>query len=253
MIPDASGTIQSNDIWLDWLLHRRHGDDPAYEPIVRGMVDKIRNRVLDGAGPLDEKTLIDVGAGDGEIAFGAIERAGRSLTAILIDISKPLLHHAEKRSIELGLRDRCTFIETSAEQLDGVADVSADILTSRAVLAYILDKPAAIAQFLRVLKRGGRVSIAEPIYRDDAVHLAAFSNYLSSANADTILSPLKLLQRCRIAQLPSTPEDIQSNPLTNFTERDLAMFFQQAGFEDIHLESHLDIDTPGFRSPGRPS
>jgi ubiquinone/menaquinone biosynthesis C-methylase UbiE len=241
MIPDASATSPSGDLWSDWLLHRRHGGDPAHEPFVRGLVDQIRNRVLDGAGPLEDKTLIDVGAGDGTVTFGAFERAGSSLRAILVDISKPLLQHSEKRSIELGLRDRCTFLETSAERLDGVADACADALTSRAVLAYIADKPIAIAQFLRVLKPGGQVSIAEPIYRDDAVHLAAFSNYLSSQSAEAIPAPLKLLHRCRIAQLPSTIEEIQSNPLTNFSERDLAVFFQQAGFDDIHLEFHLDI------------
>jgi ubiquinone/menaquinone biosynthesis C-methylase UbiE len=241
MSHDPPDTRHSTDLWSEWLLHRRHGDDPTYEPVVRRLVDRIRNRVLDGAGSFDDKTLIDVGAGDGNITFGAFERASGSMRAILVDISKPLLQHAEQRAIELGLRDRCTFLETSAERLDGVADTSADVLTTRAVLAYVPDKAAAIANFLRVLKPGGRVSIAEPIYSDDAAHLAAFSNYLSSCPVEAVSTPLRLLHRCRIAQLPSTLVEIQNNPLTNFSERDLALSFQRAGFDEIHLEFHLDI------------
>jgi ubiquinone/menaquinone biosynthesis C-methylase UbiE len=204
-------------------------------------VEQIRDRVLDGAGSFEGKTLIDVGAGDGTITFGAFERAGGSMLAILVDISKPLLQHAEQRAAELGLRDRCTFLETSAERLDGVADASADVLTTRAVLAYVPDKAAAIANFMRVLKPGGRVSIAEPIYRDDAVHLAEFSNLLPSSTPETIPEPVRLLHRCRCAQLPHTVEEIQNNPLTNFSERNLAVFFQSAGFDFIHLEFHIDI------------
>jgi SAM-dependent methyltransferase len=152
-----------------------------------------------------------------------------------------LLQRAEQRALELGLRDRCTFVETPAEQLDGIADASADVLATRAVLAYVPDKAAAVGQFFRVLKPGGRISIAEPIYRDDAINLAAFSNFLLTPAADTIPVQVKLLHRCRVAQLPSTLEEIQNDPLTNFSERDLAMLFQRAGFEEIHLEFHIDI------------
>jgi arsenite methyltransferase len=185
--------------------------------------------------------LIDVGAGDGLIVFGAFKRLGPSLKVILVDPSNALLSCAEQRAIELGVVDSCTFIQTSAERLDGVADESADLLTTRSVLVYVADKAAAAGQFHRVLKPGGRLSIAEPIYRDEAVHLAAFTNLLKSQTENNFPPPIRHLQRCRTAQLPSTMEEIQNSPLTNFTERDLIAIFQKAGFIDIHLELHIDI------------
>jgi ubiquinone/menaquinone biosynthesis C-methylase UbiE len=240
MTIDAPEPSQS-DVWSEWLLRRRNGNDPEEECAIRRKVERFRDRVLDGAGPLSGKTLLDVGAGDGLIAFGAFARAGPTMKAILADVSMPLLKRAEQRAGECGVQERCTFLNTSAEQLEGVADASADVVTTRAVLAYVEDKAAAARQFHRVLKPGGRVSIAEPINRDEAVHLAAFSSFLLSAAAGTVSALAMLQHRCRAALLPSTPEEIQRNPLTNFSERDLITFFQSAGFVDIHLEFHIDV------------
>jgi len=244
MTADQSDPSHS-DQWSDWLLWRRHGGDPGHEPVVRTMVDRIRDRVLDGAGLLPGlppcMVLVDVGAGDGLIPFGAFDRVGHSLQAVLVDISGPLLARAEERAVERGVRDRCTFLETSAELLTGVADASADVVTCRAVIAYVSDKEAAIRSFHRILKPNGRVSLAEPINRDEAVNVAAFANFLLTPAAERVSPAARLLHRCRQAQLPSTLEEIQNDPLTNFTERDLVMLFQKAGFDEIHLELHIDV------------
>ncbi len=205
------------------------------------MVQRIRDRALDGARLAAGITLVDVGTGDGLIAFGAFERLGPSLHAVLTDVPGPLLRVAEEFAVAVGVRKHCTFIQTSAERLDGVADESADVVTTRAVLVYVADKVAAVRQIHRVLKPGGRISIAEPIYQDDAAQLAALTNVLNSRPADATTAPARLLQRCRAAQLPSSMAEIQGNPLTNFSERDLVVLFQRAGFPEVHLELHIDV------------
>ncbi len=234
-----------SDQWSDWLLNRRHGGDASHEPVVQSIVERIRDRVLDGAalrpGLPPGTVLVDVGAGDGLITFGAFERVGRSLHSVLVDVSVPLLARAEQHAVEQGVRDRCTFLKTSAELLAGVADASADVVTCRAVLAYVADKEAAIRSFHRVLKPGGRVSLAEPINRDEAVNAAAFANFLLTPAAARVSPAARLLHRCRHAQLPATLEEIQHDPVTNFTERDLVMLFQKVGFDEIHLELHIDV------------
>jgi arsenite methyltransferase len=229
------------DIWSDWLLGRRHGNDPDYATVMKGMVERIRDRVLDGAALQPGMVLVDVGAGDGLITFGAFERVGPTLRAILADVSIPLLSAAQKRSVVCGVRNRCIFLHTEAEQLDGVADASADVVVTRAVLAYVADRHAAARQFHRVLKPGGRISIAEPIYQQHAVNLAALTTHLQNKAVEPGNRHARLLQRCMSAQLPSTLADIQKNLLTNFSEKDMIVWFQKAGFNDIHLELHIDI------------
>ena len=208
--------------------------------MVRVIVDAIRDRVLDGAMLSPGQVLVDVGAGDGLIAFGAFERVGPSLQAIFTDISAPLLERAEQRAAERGLREQCSFLRTPVEELVGVNDQSADVVTSRAVLAYVADKQKALAQFYRVLKPGGRISIGEPINRDDAMNLAALTRYLELQPNDEANAPARLFQRWRAAQLPSTKEEILRNPLTNFTERDLIKLCRLVGFRQIHLELHIN-------------
>src|SRR5882724_11352423 len=152
----------SRDVWSDWLLGRRFGGDPDYAIVVRGEVDRIRDRLLGGAALKAGMTLVDVGSGDGTIAFEAIARIGPSLRVVFTDLSAPLLEICKVRAASLGVAAQCTFRNGSAERLDGVDDAVADVVTCRAVLAYVADKPAAMAEFYRVLKPGGRISISEP-------------------------------------------------------------------------------------------
>jgi hypothetical protein len=109
------------------------------------------------------------------------------------------------------------------------------------VLAYIAHKEAAVKQFRRVLKPGGRISIGEPILRDDAMQLAALTRHLETQPVDEKNLQSRFHQRWKAAQLPSVTEEILNNPLTNFTERDLVTLCQYAGFGDIHLELHIDV------------
>lgn len=229
------------DMWSNWLLGRRHGNDPNYAPVMKRMVERIRDIVLERAALQPGMLLIDVGAGDGLITFGAFERVGPTLRAVLADVSMPLLRIAEERAVENGVRDRCIFLHTGAEQLDGVADATADVVITRAVLAYVADRSAATRQFHRVLKPGGRISIAEPIHQEQAVKLAALTAHLQANAVEPSDRNARLLQRCLAAQLPSTLHDIEESPLTNFCERDMIVWFEKAGFTNIHLELHIDV------------
>jgi ubiquinone/menaquinone biosynthesis C-methylase UbiE len=88
-----------SDLWSEWLLRKRFAGDARYEQVVRGLIEQARDRVLDGAKLAAGMTLVDVGAGDGLIAFGALARTDPSLQAILTDVSAPLLAYAEKCAV----------------------------------------------------------------------------------------------------------------------------------------------------------
>jgi arsenite methyltransferase len=126
-----------------------------------------------------------------------------------------------------------------------------DVVTTRSVLVYLADKAAAAREFHRILKPGGQLSIAEPVYRDEALNLAALMQHLQQQPIGPENLDTRLFLRWKAAQLPSTPVEIEKNPLTNFSEHDLVTIFEGAGFTDIHLEFHINVgDDPGrFTTP----
>lgn len=228
------------DPWSEWLLHHRHADDPNYGKLVQTAVRGYADRVLDAARLVAGMTLVDVGAGEGLLAWRAIERVGSSLRVILTDVSAPLLAHAEAEAVQRGVREQCTFIECPAERLAGIRDASVDVVATRAALAYVADKPAALQEFRRVLKPGGRISLCEPILQEEAFFVRALRNNIDVAGAKADLFQV-LLHRWKSAQFPDTAESCAQSPMVNYSERDLLNFIRVAGFAEIHMELHIDV------------
>jgi arsenite methyltransferase len=229
-----------SDRWSDWLLSIRHGDDPATAEVLRAEVERFADRVLDAARLAPGMSLADIGAGEGLIAFRAIERIGPTLRVVLTDVSSAMLRHAESLALQRRIHNQCSFLICPAERLQGIADASIDVVTTRASLAYVADKTAALREFVRVLKPGGRMSLAEPLLQDDAFLASALKNRVAALGANSQDRFLPLLHRLRAAQYPDTLEEIAKSPLVNYSERDLFEFARKAGFVDIHLELHID-------------
>jgi ubiquinone/menaquinone biosynthesis C-methylase UbiE len=232
----------ADDVWFGWLLDRRFGGDEEHKQTMLAAVEGYADRVLDGAQLAPGMTLADIGSGYGLIAFKAISRIGSSLRVILTDISPLLLRRAEQHATELGVRDQCVFIKSGADKLTGIADATVDVATTRASLAYVVDKGAALREFRRVLKPGGRISLAEPILQDYAFETVAMGNFLATVPANhPEYQFMRLQHRVKSAQYPSTEREILQTPMTSFSERDLVRFLREAGFVEIHLELHIDV------------
>lgn len=229
------------DTWSTWLLQLRNGGDPAFEATLRAEVETIADRVLDGANLKPGMTLADIGTGDGIVGLRAIERIGPSLRVIFSDISPPLLHRAQMQATERAIAQQCTFLEGSAEKLSEISDSSVDAVTTRAALAYVADKKAALAEFHRVLKAGGRISLAEPILQDEAYVTCTLKAMVEKPGADVRDPFLPLLYRWKAAQFPDTVEKLAASPIVNFSERTLFESIRVGGFTDIHLELHMDL------------
>jgi SAM-dependent methyltransferase len=136
---------------------------------------------------------------------------------------------------------QCRFLRGSAERLEGIADESVDVVATRAVLAYVADKGAALREFHRVLKPGGRISLAEPIFRDEAFAASALRKAVDAQPLQSQDRFLRLLHRWKSAQFPDTDTLIAASPLVNFSERDLASLAHECRFTAIHLELHIDL------------
>ena len=115
-----------------------------------------------------------------------------------------------------------------------------DVVATRAVLAYVADKKAALGEFLRILKPGGRLSIAEPILQDDAFYAGALRKRVE-AQSQPVDRLLTLLHRWKAAQFPDTQEACAQSPIANYSERDLLNMVGSAGFAEIHLQLHIDV------------
>ena len=122
---------RSRDIWAEWLLRRgTAGDKEGWVNFLR----PVRDRVLENAQLTGGETLLDVGAGDGLVAFGALERMGEEGRVIFTDISQGLLDHSRSLAVEKGVAGRCQFIRAPATDLSALDDASVDIVTTRSVL-----------------------------------------------------------------------------------------------------------------------
>ena len=231
---------EQSDVWSRWLLQLRNGGDAAFEEAVRTEVEGMADRVLDGANLRPGMTLCDIGTGDGLVAFRAIDRIGLTVQVVLTDISAPLLRRARERATERGVMAQCTFLQCSADKLSGIADGSVDAVTTRSALAYVMDKKAALAEFLRILKPGGRLSLVEPILQDEAYNACALRNLVEAATR--VDDPfLPLVHRWKAAQFPDTLEKIAATAITNFSERTLFESIRICGFTKLHLELHMDL------------
>jgi arsenite methyltransferase len=221
------------DCWHRWLLEVRFGGDAAYrEKDLTEFLYPVRDAVLDGARLRPGQTLLDVGTGDGLIAFGALERLGASGRVIFSDISQSLLDHCRAAASAEGLLDRCRFVLAPADQLAAVADASVDAVTTRSVLIYVKDKAQAMREFFRVLRPGGRASLFEPF------------NVLMSADPDLFLgydvTPVKALA-ARVQALYTSIQPPGADPMLDFDDRDLVRHARDAGFSEISLELRVSV------------
>jgi arsenite methyltransferase len=226
----VTGTVR--DRWSEWLLERRFGGDRARHERDLEDLARVRDRVLDSARLEQGETLLDVGAGDGLIAFGAFDRVGSDGRVIFSDVSEDLLEHARALAVAAGVADRSEFLRASADDLGAIDDASVDVVTTRSVLIY-LDrecKRAAFAEFHRVLRPGGRVSIFEPINRFGYPQPPGwFCGYDLRPIADLVARVLAVL----------SPDE--ENTLIDFDERDLLRWAEEAGFFPIRLEYEADV------------
>jgi arsenite methyltransferase len=228
-ISDALG----RDAWAQWLLYRRHGGDPAALQRTLDFLSPIRDRVLANARIAVGETVLDVGCGDGLIAFGALPQVGEGGTVIFGDVSQDLLDHARALASDMGFAARCRFVLASADDLSAIPQARVDVVTTRSVLIYVADKERALAEFFRVLRPGGRISLFEPINR------FSYPEPPNRLAGNDVTSVADLAEKVRAvqegAQFPAC------DPMLDFDERDLLTFAERVGFREVHLELRAEI------------
>jgi arsenite methyltransferase len=223
-MPSAS---RARDCWAEWLASRRFGGDPEEARASLEKLAAVRDTVLENARLTAGDVLLDVGCGDGLIAFGALDLVGDDGAVVFSDISSDLLEESRSRAGELGALDRCRFVETAADDLAPVANGSVDVVTTRSVLIYVKDKARALGEFHRVLRPGGRISLYEPI-----------NTFSTGWPYD--FGPVEEIK----GKLDAVYDAIQppgEDPMIDFDERDLLRLATCAGFFPVELQYRAEV------------
>jgi SAM-dependent methyltransferase len=227
----------TEDRWAAWLRRRRSGGDAEFEARTVAQLAEVRDRILDNSGFQAGETLLDVGCGNGLVAFGGIERgAGR---VVFADISEPLLDECRTIAGDLGVAERCEFVLAPADALAGVPNASVDVVTTRSVLIYVRDKERAFAEFSRVLRPGGRVSLFEPI---NSFGMDERRRELFGGDDPDVA---ELAAKVHAAYGEAQPEN---DPMVDFDERDLIRQAEAAGFFPVRVDLRLVVESQEPRS-----
>lgn len=121
----------------------RHPVNASYE----------RPTILQMAGELDGRHVLDVGCAAGALSAAMVERGASVLG---IDINQALLARARQR-----LGDRARFaVADLSEPLDFLSAASFDVVTASLVLHYLRDWGPPLRELRRVLRPGGALLVS---------------------------------------------------------------------------------------------
>lgn len=105
-----------------------------------------------------KKTVLDIATGSGYVA---IEMAKLGLNVVATDLTPAALENINRTKKKLGLKNIKT-INCYAEKIP-VPSESADFIVANAILEHIPNEKKAIAEWIRILKPGGRMMITVPL------------------------------------------------------------------------------------------
>jgi SAM-dependent methyltransferase len=138
--------------WLAGVFDRAA---PAYDRVGVAYHEHFGRRLVELASLPADAALLDVGCGRGAVLLAAARRAG-TLTGV--DVSAGMLDHARAELRAAGV-DGVRLEVMDAERL-AFADGTFDALTAAFLLFFLPDPERAAAEFRRVLRPGGRVTVA---------------------------------------------------------------------------------------------
>jgi arsenite methyltransferase len=105
----------------------------------------------------EDGVLLDIGSGPGNVTAGLGRRMGEQGLALGVDLSVPML----TRAVRAESSRNVGFLRADARELP-FRDRVADAVVSVAMLQLAPDPAVVLAQFVRVLKPGGRLAVMVP-------------------------------------------------------------------------------------------
>ena len=219
---------------------------PAETGDAMAELERTRDRVLDAAGIGPGDAVLDVGAGTGLLALGAVARVGDEGDVFALDISVDALEELRR----VADAPQLWYLIGDADVLP-LPDAFVDVAVTRSVLIYVADVELAVLELRRVLRPRGRISFFEPLNRlATYVHDAIDWSPLGELGERVVRDDRVFIERDPISQLDA---DV------------LVAAFQRAGFTDIRAdveeipdpwlvtEEGVEARLDAIGAPGHPS
>jgi demethylmenaquinone methyltransferase/2-methoxy-6-polyprenyl-1,4-benzoquinol methylase len=165
--------------------------------------------------------VLDVAAGSGDLSIPLARRIGSSGRLLVSDINASMLEVGRDRLIDAGVAGNVEYVLADAERLP-VRDRSFDCVTIGFGLRNVTDKDAALREFFRVLRPGGRLVVLE-----FSKPLLAAIEPIYDAYSFEILPRLGELLADDAASYRYLAESIRRHP----DQETLLRMFEAAGFE----------------------
>jgi ubiquinone/menaquinone biosynthesis C-methylase UbiE len=140
---------------------QRYGWDLAakgYESLWQAQLAEAQAAMLELAAPAPGECVLDIACGTGLVSFEAARAVGPKGHVLGIDLSQQMVDAAERRARDLRLSN-CNFLRMDAETLD-LPDAGFDVALCGLGLMYVPDPEEALREMRRILRPGGRVSVA---------------------------------------------------------------------------------------------
>lgn len=162
-------------------------------------------------GPVGQgERVVDAGSGSGVDSLVAARLVGAEGEVIGVDMTPAMIEKARAAAGAAGI-DNVEFREGYLEALP-VADGWADVVISNGVLNLVPDKAAALAEMRRVLRRGGRLQLADIV--------------LGRPVSDGAKQDVSLWTGCIAGGLP---------------REELAAMVEAAGFVEVEVREGADV------------
>ena len=124
-----------------------------------GFFQAYKQRTFALLGIRPSSRILDVGCGTGDDTIAMAQLVGPDGEAVGLDSSQTMIEEAERRALAAGLR--VTFAQGDAFQLP-FGENEFDGCRADRTFQHLRDPQRALSEMVRVLKRGGRLVIADP-------------------------------------------------------------------------------------------
>jgi len=214
------------DNWTEWLKSTRFSymSDAQKSQTINWLVN-VRDNILNIAQIMPMDTVLDIGTGNGLLAFGAYELISPSGKVIASDKFENCLEECKKFAHDSNIKD-IDFLQSDANNIN-LPENSVDVIVMRSVLVHIIDKQKPICDFYRVLKHNGRLSFYEPVIS-------------SNTRYNELVDLSKLDIANKIIDAEEKIMNDSNDSLTNFSAESIERNLKQAGFDEVIIEPVIE-------------